>query len=333
MANSGALWQEVVQFGKETVLGTGVAATRKAYLESVSITKDRPNRTHRFKTGTRDNQRAITQGPTAAGGQVKLPIHPDELLEWLNITLGPPVITTPGGGTLTRRHTYKPSSATLDSMTLERNDGSRVHRGLGVRGGGITFDGSVDGDNMATIDLFATDRDDTFSSLTGSLSDRNPPFLEGWQTNFYIDALGATPGTTKFTDLLEDWSIKIMNNMARIYAAGNTQAAIATVAGELDISMDNTFLAESSAAATFLTNWLAGTPKLLRYEFIARTAIETTLFPRVTIDVPGYWNTPDFNKEAGPVRAYGAPMDYVYDATLGAGIVVTCDTTRTAAFT
>lgn len=332
MANSGALWQETAAYGKETVLGTGVAATRKAYLETITITKDRPNRTHRFKTGTRDNQRAVTQGPTAAGGQVKLPVHPDELLEWLNITLGPPVITTPATAVLTRRHTYKPS-VTLDSMTLERNDGSKVHRGLGVRGGGLEIAGSVDGDSMATIDLFAIDRDDTFTTLTTGLTDRNPPFLEGWQTNFYLDALGATPGTTKVTDLLEDWSIKLGNNMDRIYAAGNTQAAIATIPGELDLTMDNTFLAESSAAATFLTNWLAGTPKLLRYEFIGRVAIEGTFFPKVTVDVPGYWNSPDFNKEAGPVRAYGAPMDYVYDATLGAGIVITCDTTRTAAFT
>lgn len=332
MPNQGALWQEVVQYGKETTLGTGVAATRKAYLEEVSITKDRANRTHRFKTGTRDNQRAVTQGPTEAGGQVKLPLHPDELLEWLLITIkGAVTPTTPAGGTLTKRWTFTPS-ATLDSMTLERNDGSRVHRGLGVRGGSLSIDGSVDGDSMATIDLFATDRDDTFGTLTGALADRNPPFLEGWQTNFYIDALGGTPGTTKFTDLLVDWSIKINNNMARIYAAGNTQAAIGTIPGELDITMDNTFLAESAAAATYLTNWLAGTPKLLRYEFIGRVAIETTLFPRITVDVPGYWNSPDFNKESQNVRAYGAPMDYIYDSTLGAGIVIACDTTRTAAF-
>lgn len=332
MANLGALWQEVFQFGKETTLGTGVAATRKAYVEEGSITKDRANRRHRTKTGTRDNQRAITQGPTEAGGQIKVALHPDEALEWLNITLGAPVITTPAGATLTRRHTYKPSNV-LDSMTLERNDGSKVHRGLGVRGGSLTIEGSVDGDSMMTVDLFAIDRDDTFSTLTGSLADRNPPFLEGWQTNFYIDALGATPGTNKFTDILEDWKITLGNNMERIYAAGNTQAAIGTIPGELDLEMDNTFLAESSAAATYLTNWLAGTPKLLRYEFIGRTAIETTFFPRITVDVPGYWNSPDFNKEAGPVRAYGAPMDYVYDSTLGAGIVITCDTVRTAAFT
>lgn len=332
MANLGALWQEKVQVGKETVLGTGVPATRIAYYETVSTTKSRANRTHRFKTGTRDNQRAVTQGPTEAGGQVKLPIHPDELLELLLVTVqGGVAPTVPGGGTLTKRWTFKPS-ATLDSMTLERNDGSKVSRLLGVRGAAMSIDGSVDGDSTATFDLYATDRDDTFGSLTGSLTERNPPFLEGWQTNFYVDALGATPGTTKITDLLVDWSIKLNNNMSRVYAAGNTQAALGTIAGEMDLTLDNTFLAESSAAATFLTNWLAGTPKLLRYEFISPTLIETTFYKKVTIDIPGYWADPDFNKESQNVRAYGAPMDYIYDSTLGAGIVIACDGVKATAF-
>lgn len=331
MANSGALWQEVAQIGKETTLGTGVPATRKVYLETLQITKARANRTHRFKTGTRDNQRAITQGPTEAGGSISLAVHPDELLEWLLITVkGGVTPTTPGGATLTRRWVFQPATA-LDSITIERNDGSRVHRALGVRGGQLTFQGSVDGDNMVNVDLFATDRDDTFATLTGSLTDRNPSFLEGWQTLFYVDALGATPGTTLVSDILTDWQVQLGNNMSRIYAAGNTQAAIATIPGELDLSLDLTFLAESAAAATFLTNWGAGTPKLLRIEFRG-TNIESTFFRSVKIDVPGYWASPDFNKESQNVRAYGAPMDYIYDSTLGAGIVITCDTTRTTAY-
>lgn len=332
MANSGALWQEVVQIGKETALGTAAAATRKVYWEQVSLTKSRANRTHRFKTGTRDNQRAVTQGPTEAGGQIKTAIHPDEILELLLITVkGAVAPSTPGGATLTRRWVFTPS-ATLDSMTIQRNDGSKLHQLLGARGGQLSIDGSVDSDNMLTVDLFATDRDDTLGSLTGSLTDRNPGFLEGWQTNFYYDNLGATPATTKVTDLLVDWSLKFNNNMARVYAAGNTQAAIATIPGELDITVDQTFLAESPQAATWLTNWGAGTPKLLSWEFIGRTAIESTFFPRVLVTIPGYFAAPDFNKESQNVRAYGAPIDYVYDATLGAGISITCDTTRTTAY-
>lgn len=332
MANSGALWQERIQIGKEVTPGTGVAATRIAYLETVTLNKTRSNRTHRFKTGRRDNQMAVTQGPTMVAGQVKLPVHPNELLEWLAITLGTGVITTPAGGTATRRHTYKPS-ATLDAMTLERNDGSRVYRGLGIRGSGLSIDGSVDGDSTMTFDLYGNDIDTAFATLTAALTDRNPPFLEGWQTNIYLDALGATPGTTKITDLLTDWSIKLGNNMARIYAAGNTQAAIGTVAGEMDLTSDLTFLAESAQAATELANWAAGTPKLLRLEFIGPTAIETTLFPKVTVDMPGYWGDVDRNKEAfSAVRAYGFPMDYIYDSTLGAGLVIACDTTRLTAF-
>lgn len=328
MANNGALWQEVVQMGKETTVGTGVAATRKAYLSNVAFTKNRANTSHKFATGTRDNVRAVTQGVTEAGGSVELLVSGDELLEWLAVTFGPAVITTPATGVLTRLHTYKPG-VTLDSMTLERNDGQKVHRLLGVRGNGMEITGSVDGDNTAKFDLFATDRDDTFATLTGSLTDRNPTFLQGWQSNIYIDNLGATPGTTNFTDLLTDWSVKFGGNLGRVYAAGNTQAAIATIPGEIDISADLTFLAASAQAATSITNWGAGTPRLLRLEFIDSVLIETTLKRFVTVDIPGYWDSPDFNKESQGVRAYGFPLNYVYDATLGAGIVVRCQAART----
>lgn len=332
MANSGALWQERIQIGKEVTPGTGVVATRIAYLEEVSLNKTRENRTHRFKTGRRDNQMAVTQGPTMVEGQVKLPVHPNELLEWLAITLGDAVITTPGGGTNSRTHTYKPS-ATLTALTLERNDGSRVYRGLGIRGSGLSIDGSVDGDSTMTFDLYGNDVDTTFTTLTPALTDRNPPFLEGWQTKIYLDALGGTPGTTAVTDLLTDWSIKLENNMSRIYAAGNTQAAIGTVPGELDLTSDLTFLAESAGAATEITNWQAGTPKLMRLEFLGPVAIETTIFPTVRIDIPGYWGNVDRNKEAfDAVRAYGFPMDYIYDSTLASGIVIACTTNRLTAF-
>lgn len=331
MANQGALWQERVQMGRQTVVGTPVAATRIAYLETITLSKERTNRTHRFKTGRRDNQMAVTQGPTMVSGQVKLPVHPNELLEWLAITFGVGVITTPGGGTLSRTHTYK--VGTQDMMTLERLDGARISQGAGIRGAGMSIDGSVDGDSSATFDLYGDDISDTFTPLTPALTDRNPPFLEGWQTKFYVDALGATPGTTQVTDLLTDWSIKLQNNMARIYAAGNTQAAIGTVSGELDLTSDLTFLAESAAAATFLTNWAAGTPKQLRIEFIGAVAIEAAIFPRITIDLPGYWDNPDRNKEAfGAVRAYGAPLTYIYDSTLAAGIVIAATCNRLTAF-
>jgi hypothetical protein len=309
-----------------------VAATRVAYLETVSLNKKRSNRTHRFKTGRRDNQMAVTQGPTMVEGQVKLPAHPNEWLEWLAITFGDGAITTPGGGTLSRTHTYKPT-ASLTSMTLERNDGSRVYRGLGIRGAGLSIDGSVDGDNSGTFDLYGNDVDTAFTTLTAALPARNPPFLEGWQCKFFLDALGGTPGTTQISDLLADWSIKLNNNMTRIYAAGNTQAAIGTVPGELDLSSDLTFLAESTAAATELTNWNAGTPKLLRLEFIGPVAIEAAIFPTIRIDIPGYWGDVDRNKEAfGAVRAYGFPLDYVYDSTLASGIVIACTCNRLTAF-
>src|SRR6266540_4410786 len=111
---AGELWQEKIQYGKETVAGTGVAASRIAYLSGVSLTKTRAANYHRFATGTRDNVRAFTSGAVEAGGSVTVPVSSDELIEWLEITIkGAVTPTTPAGETLGRLWTFTPGT-TLD---------------------------------------------------------------------------------------------------------------------------------------------------------------------------------------------------------------------------
>src|SRR6266536_2277616 len=107
----GETWRQQIQVGKETTPGTAVAATRILYLENTSIkfTKTREARFHRFATGTRDNVRAYTSGAVAAGGEAKLSVSGEELLEWLLLGIqGGVTPTTPAGATLARLWTFKP---------------------------------------------------------------------------------------------------------------------------------------------------------------------------------------------------------------------------------
>ena len=329
----GALWRERIQIGKEVTAGTGVAATRVAYASNVSLQPSRAPREHRFSTGTRDNVRARTLGPTVAGGSLQIPVSAEELLEWcLACFDGSVTPTTPAGGTTSKRWVFAPG-LTPASVTIERQDGANTGRGLGMRVNQMTIAGNVREQNVATMELFGTNVEGpaAFPTLTTGLTERTPTFLEGWQTNLYIDALGATPGTTAKIAMIS-WNVVINNGMGRKYLAQNTLSARRVVMGQLGITANLLLEAAEADTVAELANSDANTPRLVRLEFIQTTPIETTIYPTVWIDLPGYWTSPDRNQADEGTRAYGFPFNYIFDPTLGAGIKMTLTNTRATSF-
>lgn len=327
---AGELWREIIQIGKETTAGTGVAATRIAYLNNVSLTRNRASRPHRFATGTRDNVRAHTQGPVEAGGSVTMPVSGSEILEWLDIGLqGNVTPTTPTGSPVTAKlWTFKPS-LTINTMTIERNDAAKVQRGLGYRVNQYVFAGTVLGENNFTCELFGQDRDDTFTTLTAALTSRTPTFMEGWQTNVYIDTFGGTAGTTVKTGTAVEWNVTIGNANTRQFTAQNSLSANAVLVGELSVTASIKMIASSATAAAELINWDADTKRLVRLEFLGPVnGIETGFREFVTIDLPGAWTSPDTNQTDQGARAYTFPLTYVYDPTNAFGVQIRCQAGR-----
>ena len=267
MANEqGQTWSAIQQWGKEVTPGTAVAATRRMYLRDPSLTITRDPRVHRFATGTRDNVRAYTNGPIQAGGAVAMPLSADEILELLLITVqGAVTPSTPAGDTLGRLWTFKPAGA-LDSATIEWADGARTWQGAGIRGNTLTLSGSAMEANDISLDLFGTDV--VAGSLTGALSERVPTFMEGWQTRLYIDAFAGTPGTTPIPGVLRNWNVSVNNNLARVYTADNTLAANRITSGELDVTATLTFDAYQARSLIEFNNWVAGTQRMVRLEFL-----------------------------------------------------------------
>lgn len=329
----GALWRERMQIGKEVTPGTPVAATRVAYANNVSLNRTRASREHRFSTGTRDNVRARTQGPVTAGGSIAMPVSADELLEWCLAGFdGTVTPTTPVGATNTRDWAFAPG-LTPASITVERLDGANPQQGQGVRVNQYTIAGSVREANTATMELFGTDVDmETFTTLTTGLTERTPTFLEGWQTALYVDPLGSTPGTTAKIAMIS-WNVVVNNGMGRKYLAQKSLAARRVTMGQLGITAN--LLLEGAEADTVseLTRANNNQPVIVRLEFEdADNPIETGFNPTVWIDLPGYWTSPDLNQTDEGTRAYGFPLNYIYDPTLGAGVKVTLRNARTAAF-
>lgn len=310
MPASGQLWSTRFQIGKETTAGSGVAATRVVYLNSDgTLTRTRSANEHRFAVGRRDNLLAYTNGPIEAAGSVGLPMSASEILELLSIGVqGSVTPTTPTGATAGRQWVFKPST-TLDSATLEWDDGARQWRGLGVRADTITIEGAVSDTNMISSDLFATDV--ALNALTGALTERVPTFMEGYQTLVYVDAFGAAPGQTQIPSFLRNWSVKYGNQLGRLYLAGNTLATNRITTGELMVDATLTIDAFSTQAATEFANWDAGTKRVVRLEFLGtRGSIEAAINEAQTITVTG---TPTGGNVI--VSVLGQPATIVFNST------------------
>lgn len=271
---SGELWRSTAQVGVESTYGTAVAATRIVYLNGQPVMgRTRAPRPHMFATGTRDNQRAATLGPSEVGGSVALPLSADEILEWLLVTLkGGVTPTTPTGATNGRLWTFVPGSTALDSMTLEFDDAARAHRAYGVYGNSMAIAGSANGEATATFELLGIEREQ--NALTGSLTSRVPTFIEGWETIVYLDAFGSTTGgIAQIPNFAASWNVQITNNLGRKYLANNRNRVSRIVTGTLGIKASLVVEAVSAQAATELANWDAVTKRLVTLEFGRNEAI------------------------------------------------------------
>jgi hypothetical protein len=328
---AGEVWREQLQIGRETVYNTPVVATRRLYVMDPSINRTRAPRPKRFATGTRDNQRAHTLGPVVVDGSVKSDVSGGELLEWLELTFGAAVVTTPAGATLARLHTFKPLN-TVPSATLERQDGAVIKRVTGVMVDKLGLAGDVAGENACTFGLFGGEYLDWVGPLT-SLTDRIPTFMEGWQTNVYLDAISGAAGTTVVANAGINWKMDYANNLGRKRWAGNTLALGALTSGIIDLTASVTLEAAAAVSAAEVAHWEAQDNRVLRLEFLGPVdGIESGQREFVTFDIPGAWSTVNFNATDEGTRVYEMGLEYVYSTVLAAGLVVRAQSNRLLAF-
>lgn len=261
---SGELWRSYFQIGKETTPGTTVAATRRMYfaVDGSEFTREREPRAHKFATGSRDNVRAFTLGPTVVSGKIKTPLSASEIIELL--LMGIKGAVTPTGSGLAKLWTFTPGNS-LDPATIEWYDGARGWDVGGCYIDKIKISGSADGEAMVEADVFGLNME--IATPTGSLTERVPDFIEGWETKFYVDTFGGTAGSTQKTGVLINWNIEISNMLDRKYFAANTINAGATTIGELEVKATLTYEASSAEAATEFANWDAATKRLVRLMF------------------------------------------------------------------
>src|SRR5262245_8834326 len=329
----GETWRQQLEMGLETVWGTAVAGTRKGYplLDGFGLTNEREGRPKRMAVNSRANVRGFTSGPDLVGGTARVDMSPEELIEWLLITLqGAVTPTIPAGGTLARLWTFTPGGTTLDSATFRYNDGAQAFIAAGMYGNQITFAGSADGESTAEVELFGKSL--VSGALTGGLAQRTPEFLEGWQSQLYIDAFAGTPGTTLVV-ALTSWNIVLGNNLTRKYYADNDRAANKIPIGVLDATAELTFEASEPASLTEFNNWNTDVARLVRLEFLGPTnGIETGQRRFLTLDLPGNWTNPQLSNEGEGTREYQFTLTARYDSVNGFMARVRAQNSRTTAW-
>lgn len=325
----GELWKSIAQVGKEVTAGTFVPATRKMYLENPVFTSTRAAQPREYATGTRDNVRAITNGPQEVGGNLVMTASADELVE---VMLGgivggvtPTVVLVTG-----QKWVFKPGSTLPDSQSWEWDDGARPWRVAGVRFNTIKIAGSVAGENMVTATPFGMSM---VQGASASLTDRVPSIQQGWETKIYIDAHAGTPGATLAVGYGINHDITISNNLERKFYADNVNATGAVIIGKLSLTGTFTFEAEKALALTEYNNWVANTKRLIRFEFGNNDTIPGGTAKRtIQIDVPMAYTAIDFAGTDRGTRVYQGTLNYVYDSVNAFGLQVTLTNARTTAY-
>lgn len=329
---SGELWRRFMQVGKETVYGTPVAATRRAYYAPESnLTRTRSVNRVKAATGTRDQVVDAKARAVVAGGSITMPMGADEILELLLMSIkgGVTPTTTLGASTWV----FTPGN-TLDSATVEWFDGYRAWQGAGMQVNQLRIARSAgeNSDITITADLFGKDLAVMGGGMTGSLAERVPDTIEGWETAIYIDNFGATAGTTLFSNKLISADLTLDNGMGRKYYGDNTIATGQVTMGELEITGQFTFEADAGTYAEY-QNWDSATKRLVRLQFGNNTGVGTGSAKKtVNLDIPGVWDVVDLTQEDAGTRVYRFNYGFVRDPTNGWPVRVTAINGRATAW-
>jgi hypothetical protein len=325
---AGEVYKRLFQVGKETTPGTPVPATRKVY-GTGSLTRNRAIHMVEEQTGTRAMSIGGKVRAVVAGGSFVQSLSADEIIEPL--LMGVQGSVTPTTVDVSAKlWTFKATGATIDTATVEWFDGQRDWQQTGVNVDTISIAGKVDTDTTVTVGFFG--REMVTNTQTPALADRTIDIIEGWETQLFIDALGATPGTTNIPGTLLDWKVDFSNNMMRKYFADNTTATGAVILGKIGLKVELTLEADAAALAEY-TNRETAVQRLIRLQFGNNILIgSTTAKKLVSIDVPCVCGAIDLTPVENGTAVYKFTYEYMNDVTNGFPLQVRCQNLRATAY-
>jgi hypothetical protein len=316
---------ELIQIGKETVYGTGVAATRKLAALRIDLSPDGESFNiepsgYKVPTGT-VQIREFASGDIAGGSALtynELPIIFNSLL--VDET---PTTTT---GVSTWEWDWSPTTVhTVASYTVEQGDAAtRAHE---VTGGIFTgFNFTVTRGAAPTVGgtLMAGAFVDGITP-TAALTAMTPIPVAPGQIDIYADPAFADVGTTKLLRVLEA-SFSVSNMWGPLWALNSTLTSFAAIMQTRpEIMMTLTVAADSAGMAFLDTNWRANTPVALQIKATGEEISGGTPATdhSLTIDMMGAVSGPPTFGDTDGVRTAQWSFTCVADGTSGKALVVT----------
>ena len=271
-----------LQVGKQSVIGTAVAATRTLPYRSAVVLN--PNRTDPdVDVGSLDPVIApYGAAVEATAGGVTGPQTFDDLAIRLSAgVMGG--ITPTGSAAAGYTWTFQPASLTADTFdyyTIESGDDTAASLGAGINGfGGVinTFGMEMPEDlgpwTVSDDWIFAGA---VFGNKTGAISvDANPKFMFWADTSFYLNSVPAAIGATQLVDAVRGASLTINNNLdqKRFANGSNTRFQLGAFGrGAREIELTLTVEKTTATIAEAIT--LDDTPVPNRYIKISANSTE-----------------------------------------------------------
>lgn len=303
----------------EVTRGTDLAATRKVYAQFTPSVV-RPLAAFRNTTGTYHGRRRASYGRTKVSLSASDEATYQDLPWWLKLCLKGGVTGSADGGTpAAYTYTFTPTitSDDLASITLELGDSGNPYQTSQVMVNSWTL--RMDADNDAEpawmLDLELIGRDWGTTTFTAALGDRTTEPILARGTKLYIDDGGGTIGSTQKTGSLISCSITGNNNLTYKAFAEDTTYVAANKVGRGEQTFDAQFTFEFDSDTEF-AKFRSTVPaqRLIRLEQSGGTAIHTTVFPRMRLDMYGYWSSWSRGTRVNNLTATFGFMGF-YDAT------------------
>jgi len=253
----------VVQWGRESTWGTGVAAAVIGsgisdfnFNHGVNINRKK------FLAGSLQPAQVASVTRKMPVAQISGDVTPEDIIYMLDSGIKGSV--SPTG---TNPYTYvfaapTTASGAPRSRTLEFYDGSQCHEMNGALLESITFTGA-DGTDNVTFQANFIGKQIVPTTVTGALSSRSFSLLPAQSCALYVDSAAGTIGSTQISSTLIDWSLTINTGIHTKFFMDGGSVATSYGVGTMDAQLKCTF-EYNSDAHTQLTNYIAGTAQLVR---------------------------------------------------------------------
>lgn len=325
-----------IQYGKETIKGTAVAATRLLPVANPPISADRKPTYPREDVGVLSNASRSYISGRLVRDKLKWDSAFYQVLPLLlscgvkgNIT---PTEQTGGQGDYLWNHApnMDGTSNAQDSITIERGDNTFMVETEYCMFDKLKFSGEInqDGeDSTMKIEADYFGRQNTVAAFTGGLSIPALTPINSKLTRFYLDPSWATVGTTEKTLTLRAYDIEILTGLhPKFHGSGNE---FFDNHGEGAMEIMGAFTFEGNANATDIyTAHLAQSLAVIRLK-TEGPLIGTTKKHMLQIDFSGTWEEViPLSGESNGNNLWAAVLYGIYDPTGGKKLDIQACTNR-----